>query len=155
MSDPTQEHSRYYIVLTDGTITLYGWPFQAHLDNNIKTTLRSYNPICRSKWFRLFPFRSPLLRESRLLSPPQLLRCFSSLGIPPYAYEFSAQSRQRRGVTPFGNLRVKACLTAHRSLSQLATSFIGNPSRGIHSSLVTLLISVRTSSHIIIENQLL
>lgn len=33
--------------------------------------------------FRLFPVRSPLLRESLLISPPQVLRCFSSLGSLP------------------------------------------------------------------------
>jgi hypothetical protein len=35
-------------------------------------------------------------------------------------------------VAPFGNLRVKACLAAHRSLSQLATSFIAYLRLGIH-----------------------
>ena len=33
----------------------------------------------RHGWFGLFPFRSPLLWESRLIYSPQLLRCFSSL----------------------------------------------------------------------------
>ena len=35
-------------------------------------------------------------------------------------------------VAPFGNLRVKACLTAHRSLSQFTTSFIASLCLGIH-----------------------
>jgi hypothetical protein len=35
-------------------------------------------------------------------------------------------------VAPFGNLRVKACLAAHRSLSQLTTSFIAFLCLGIH-----------------------
>jgi hypothetical protein len=35
-------------------------------------------------------------------------------------------------VSPFGNLRVKACLAAHRSLSQLTTSFIASRCQGIH-----------------------
>jgi hypothetical protein len=35
-------------------------------------------------------------------------------------------------VAPFGNLRIKACLTAPRSLSQLATSFIAFSRLGIH-----------------------
>src|SRR5208337_3905971 len=37
-----------------------------------------------------------------------------------------------RRVAPFGNLRVKACLAAHRSLSQLTTSFIAFLCLGIH-----------------------
>ena len=35
-------------------------------------------------------------------------------------------------VSPFGNLRIKACLAAHRSLSQLTTSFIASLCLGIH-----------------------
>ena len=35
-------------------------------------------------------------------------------------------------VSPFGNLRIKACLAAPRSLSQLATSFIAFLRQGIH-----------------------
>jgi hypothetical protein len=35
-------------------------------------------------------------------------------------------------VSPFGNLRVKACLAARRSLSQLTTSFIASRCQGIH-----------------------
>ena len=35
-------------------------------------------------------------------------------------------------VAPFGNLRIKACLTAPRSLSQLTTSFIASQRLGIH-----------------------
>ena len=35
-------------------------------------------------------------------------------------------------VSPFGNPRVKACLAAHRGLSQLTTSFIAFLGLGIH-----------------------
>ena len=35
-------------------------------------------------------------------------------------------------VSPFGNLRVKASLSAHRSLSQTTTSFIASYCLGIH-----------------------
>jgi hypothetical protein len=35
-------------------------------------------------------------------------------------------------VPPFGNLRVEACVAAHRSLSQLPTSFIASWYQGIH-----------------------
>ena len=36
-----------------------------------------------------------------------------------------------RRVSPFGHLRVKACLAAHRSFSQLTTSFIASRYQGI------------------------
>ena len=35
-------------------------------------------------------------------------------------------------ITPFGNPRIKACLTAPRGLSQPTTSFIGLLRQGIH-----------------------
>ena len=35
-------------------------------------------------------------------------------------------------VSPFGNLRIKACLAAPRSLSQLTASFIASRCQGIH-----------------------
>ena len=38
------------------------------------------------KWFGLFPVRSPLLRESLLISVPELLRWFTSLSMTPAAY---------------------------------------------------------------------
>lgn len=37
----------------------------------------------------------------------------------------------RSWVSPFGDLRVNACITAHRSLSQFSTSFIGAKCQGI------------------------
>ena len=37
-----------------------------------------------------------------------------------------------RRVSPFGNLRIKACLAAPRSLSQLTTSFFASRYQGIH-----------------------
>ena len=56
---------------------------------------------------------------------------------PPFAfhtYEFSdgMMPDYRHRVSPFGNLRIKACLAAPRSLSQLATSFIACLRQGIH-----------------------
>ena len=40
------------------------------------------------KWFGLFPVRSPLLRESLLISVPELLRWFTSLSMTPVPYIF-------------------------------------------------------------------
>ena len=37
-----------------------------------------------------------------------------------------------RRVSPFGHLRIKACLAAPRSFSQLTTSFIASRCQGIH-----------------------
>ena len=46
-----------------------------------------------------------------------------SIGMTPY---------YRGQVSPFGDLRIKACLAAPRSLSQLATPFIAYSCQGIH-----------------------
>ncbi len=46
---------------------------------------------------RLFPVRSPLLWESRLISFLRLLRCFSSPGSLPHAYIFSVGYSLRSG----------------------------------------------------------
>jgi hypothetical protein len=68
-----------------GTITHCGWPFQNHstthlLCNSVKTLTRPLLVPTTTAWqrrqaipphsFRLIPFRSPLLRESLLLSFP-------------------------------------------------------------------------------------
>ena len=38
----------------------------------------------------------------------------------------------KQWVSPFGNLRIKACLSTPRSLSQITTSFIASYRQGIH-----------------------
>jgi hypothetical protein len=61
----------------------------------------------------------------------ELLRCFSSLGLPPSPYIF--RSGYPCGwVSPFGHLRIKAYLPAPRSFSQAITSFIACNRQGIH-----------------------
>ena len=59
--------------------------------------------------FRLFPFRSPLLRESLRFLFLALLRCFSSGRSPSYPiYSDMNTLTLSRWVSPFGNLRIKA-----------------------------------------------
>src|ERR1043165_2662317 len=51
---------------------------------------------------------------------------------------YSANDDLKGRVSPFGNLRIKACLSAPRSLSQTTTSFIACNRQGIrHVHLVT------------------
>ena len=60
--------TQFYIY---GTITLYGLTFQ---NCSISLSIRYCSPITpimpKQYWFGLFPFRSPLLRESLLFSLP-------------------------------------------------------------------------------------
>ena len=50
-------------------------------------------PAITLQWFRLFPFRSPLLGESRLISFPLATEMFHFARLPAYDYEFIACSR--------------------------------------------------------------
>jgi hypothetical protein len=85
-------------------------------------------------WFGLFPFRSPLLRESRLLSIPRGTEMFQfpRLPLPVLCVQTGVTGHYPSRVSPFGHPRVIARLTAYRGLSQPATSFFGSQRQGIH-----------------------
>jgi hypothetical protein len=84
--------------------------------------------------FSLIPFRSPLLRESRLLSLPAGTEMFHFPALPPAALCIQAAATPHNGcqVSPFGNPRIKAWLPAPRGISQAPASFIGSWCQGIH-----------------------
>ncbi len=72
------------------------------------------------KTFRLVPFRSPLLRESLLISPPPGTKMvqFPGFAFAPYSFQERIPAHDGRGVAPFGYLWLTACLrlpTAFRS----------------------------------------
>ena len=75
----------------------------------------------KSRRFGLFRVRSPLLTESILFLFLRLLRCFTSPRIarPILCIQTGATPYERCRVSPFGNLRIKACVPlpeAYRSL---------------------------------------
>ena len=84
--------------------------------------------------FRLFPFRSPLLRESLLLSFPQGTEMFQFPWFPLPALCVQAGVTPHDGcrVSPFGHPRINARSTAPRGFSQPPTSFFGIRRQGIH-----------------------
>ena len=67
---------------------------------------RSHNPINRSQWFRLVPFRSPLLGESLLLSLPRVTKMFQFARFARITLYIQVTVFR---VAPFGNLRINAC----------------------------------------------
>ena len=74
VSDPTQEHPTEYSDCAYGALTRYGVRSRSHSASwNIQ--MLSPQPPDKSG-FGLFPFRSPLLRESLLISFPQLHEMF-------------------------------------------------------------------------------
>src|SRR5262249_15081803 len=84
--------------------------------------------------FSLIPFRSPLLRESRLLSLPAGTEMFHFPALPPPALcvQAGVTGHYARRVAPFGHPRIPAWLPDPRGLSQAPTSFFGSWYQGIH-----------------------
>ena len=84
--------------------------------------------------FRLFPFRSPLLRESLLLSSPRGTEMFQfpRFPLPALCVQAGVTPHDGCGVSPFGHPRIDAWSTAPRGFSQSPTSFFGFRRQGIH-----------------------
>ena len=79
MSRPTQVPDKYLRIFTYRAITFCGWAFHPDSINSIVLSLWPYNPNLKD-WFRLLPFRSPLLRESLLISIPPVTKMFQFTG---------------------------------------------------------------------------
>ena len=84
--------------------------------------------------FRLIPFRSPLLRESLLLSFPVGTEMFQfpTFPLPALCVQAGVTPHDGCRVSPFGYPRIKAWSAAPRGFSQPPTSFIGSRRQGIH-----------------------
>ena len=83
--------------------------------------------------FGLFPLRSPLLGESRLLSVPPGTEMvhFPGSAAPPYEFRWRARGLPSRGF-PIRKSPGRSLFAAHRGLSQLTASFIDFWRQGIH-----------------------
>src|SRR4029434_11282747 len=102
---------------------------------------------CRE--FRLIPFRSPLLGESRLLSVPPGTEMvhFPGLATPSYEFRWRDPGLPWMGC-PIRKSSGRSLFAAHRSLSQLTTSFIAVLRQGIHRTpLVALTQRLHCSKH--------
>ena len=132
-----------------GVGTLYDWPFKtirlhcfvtlAIRQNQQKspaTPIVQRLPAITHDRFSLFRFRSPLLTESRLFSLPVGTEMFHFPTFPLPALYIQAGVTGSpfgpSGVSPFGNPRIEALLSAPRGLSQIYTSFFGSRCQGIH-----------------------
>ena len=98
------------------------------------TPIRQRHQALTPARFRLFPFRSPLLRESLLLSFPQGTEMFQFpwFPLPALCVQAGVPPSRVRWVSPFGHPRIKAWSAAPRGFSQPPTSFIGFRRQGIH-----------------------
>ncbi len=135
MSRGTRGYPRVDLGFTYGAITLYGGTFQSLLLPITNPTLGPHNP------------RTTVV--VLVWANPRSLAATSRISIDFFSYRYLDVSvpcvrlihlciqckmtgYEPRRVSPFGNLRVKACLAAYRSLSQLTTSFIASRCQGIH-----------------------
>ena len=131
-----------------GACTLYRRPFQVvRLGDWFLTPRRLCNdatsgPATPSiqrpraytyRGFGLFPVRSPLLGESRLLSVPPGTEMvhFPGLAAPPYGFRWRDPGLPWMGC-PIRKSPGQSLFAAHRGLSQLTTSFIAVLRQGIH-----------------------
>ena len=102
--------------LQDFHLLWFNFPVNSATTNFCNSYIKLLQP--QSSWFRLFPFRSPLLRESIFLSFPPVTKMFQFTGllfiqlcihcitIPNYWYQ----------VPPFGNLRIKATYSSPKHI---------------------------------------
>ncbi len=95
-------------------------------------------PSLTRAWFSLIRFRSPLLTESLLFSLPVGTEMFHFPTFPPHTLYIQVRVTRHHScrVSPFGNPRITARLTAPRGISQPPTSFIGSWCQGIHRTLL-------------------
>ena len=90
--------------------------------------------MVETTWFGLFPFRSPLLWESRLISLPPGTEMFHFPGLASLGLyiQLRMMGHDSHRVSPFRNHRIVGCLAPPRCLSQLTASFIASQRQGIH-----------------------
>jgi hypothetical protein len=119
-----------------GTLTLCGGAFQRLPVHCHTRVCCSYNPRLSRKtaWFGLFPSRSPLLRESRLISLRRATEMFQfAHGPPPSLCLQLGVSRHHSGrVAPFGFSGLVARMQLPLNVSPVSASFIGLQRLGIH-----------------------
>src|SRR5699024_9677652 len=108
----TQDTGRAALDFAYGAITLYRATFQLASAISRHPMSQSYNPKEQALWFGLFPFRSPLLRESIFLSLPAGNEMFQFPASTSYTLCIHVYviSYNRYGVPPCGNLRITAYL---------------------------------------------
>lgn len=133
-STPKQDGSFYQVILYS---LLYLTTLFKHSSVNL------FAVSCRPEGFKLTSkslkslgsssFARHYSRNHWLFSLTLPTKMFQFGNLPPNALYIQAQVARHYSnwVSPFGNLRFKACLSAPRSLSQTATSFIGILRQGI------------------------
>ena len=129
----TQELPRGVLVFDYRSLTFYGAGFHPlHLTNSLPH--RGPTTPQASLWFGLVRFRSPLLTESHSLSFPPVTEMFHFTGCRSHAPMYSERGDRALPLPgyPIRKSTGQRLCAAHRSLSQLVTSFIACWHQGIH-----------------------
>ena len=117
-----------------GTLTPCGGAFQHLPVAQAASPAAPTTPSClATAWFGLFPSRSPLLRESRLISLRRATEMFQFAHCPPSClYIQQAVSRHHSGrVAPFGFSGLVARMQLPLNVSPVSASFVGLQRLGI------------------------
>ena len=90
--------------------------------------------IPKDSWFGLFPVRSPLLRESRLISLGRATEMFQFTHCPRsgLCVQWAVSRHHSGGVASFGISGVIACMQLAPNVSPVSASFFGHVRQGIH-----------------------
>ena len=132
----TQEPDQPHAACRYGTLTRCGAAFQRLRVAAVLLWMSGpTTPSCpKTGWFGLLPFRSPLLRESRLMSSRRATEMFQfARGPPPDLCIQSGVSRHDSGwVAPFGSSGLLARMQLPLNVSPVSASFFGLQRRGIH-----------------------
>ena len=117
-----------------GSLTLCGGAFQRLRVRSASAVAGPTTPSALARtWFGLFPPRSPLLRESRLISPRRATEMFQFAHCPPSCLWIQqAVSRHHSGrVAPFGFSGLVARMQLPLNVSPVSASFVGLQRLGI------------------------
>jgi hypothetical protein len=98
-------------------VTVCGAPFQATSSHSCSPSVGPTTPIPQGDRFRLCPFRSPLLRASRLISLPPGTEMFQFPGFASLLPVMTDVTARR--VAPFGHLGITACVPLPRAYRSL------------------------------------
>ena len=116
------------------TLTVFGGAFQHLRVRHWAGLCWSYNPSTRDEcWFGLLPVRSPLLRESRLISLRQGTEMFQFPCCPPCGLWIQPPVARHHsgGVAPLGYSGLIARMQLPLNVSPVSASFFGLQRLGI------------------------
>ena len=131
----TQDTSAGPSTVLYGTLTSSGGVFQRLPVVQVPACAGPTTPAgLATRWFGLFPSRSPLLRESRLISLRRATEMFQfAHGPPPCLCIEHGVSRHHSGrVAPLGYSGLLARMQLPLNVSPVSASFIGLQRQGIH-----------------------